>query len=83
LPFNQTVAKEPTPSKNKKYRLPISPFFTESVIGQSNLRQDIILNNNWKTTAADLNEFAIKGFEKEGFADDKWVQVSVPHNWDA
>ncbi|WP_461451544.1 malectin domain-containing carbohydrate-binding protein [Mucilaginibacter sp.] len=47
-----------------------------------NIRQEILLNNNWHTTADEHNINAHKGFEKAGFADKNWLTVDVPHNWD-
>jgi hypothetical protein len=45
-------------------------------------RQDILLNNNWRTVAVDSNSKAYTGFEQIAFADKNWKTVNVPHNWD-
>ena len=46
------------------------------------VRQDIILNNSWKTIANDTNPHVQNGFEKPDFDDSGWQEVDVPHNWD-
>lgn len=50
---------------------------------QSPVRQDILLNNNWRTVADDHNPDAYNGFERAAFKTTGWQLVNVPHNWDA
>jgi len=47
-----------------------------------NVRQDISLNNTWKTINNNTNIHAYQGFEKAGFPVKNWITVNVPHNWD-
>jgi len=51
-------------------------------IAQQRIRQDVSLNNNWKTIADDKNINAYSGFEQTAYADNNWLTVDVPHNWD-
>ncbi|MCU0322239.1 MAG: beta galactosidase jelly roll domain-containing protein [Chitinophagaceae bacterium] len=46
-------------------------------------RQDILLNDNWKTIASDSNQHAFNGFEQSSYKTTNWKTVNVPHNWDA
>lgn len=46
-------------------------------------RQDILLNDNWKTIASDSNQHAFNGFEQSSYKTTTWKTVNVPHNWDA
>ncbi len=46
-------------------------------------RQDIPLNDNWKTIASDSNQNAFNGFEQSSYKTTNWKTVNVPHNWDA
>ncbi len=46
-------------------------------------RQDILLNDNWKTIASDSNQHAFNGFEQSSYKTTNWQTVNVPHNWDA
>lgn len=52
------------------------------VKAQFPVRQDILLNNNWRTIANDHNQNAYNGFERPGFKTTGWQLVNVPHNWD-
>ncbi len=57
-------------------------FTSNLVIAQQNIRQEILLNNHWRTIANEKDINAYKGFEKSGFPDKNWLTVDVPHNWD-
>ncbi len=46
-------------------------------------RQEIPLNDNWKTIASDSNQHAFNGFEQSSYKTTNWKTVNVPHNWDA
>jgi beta-galactosidase len=59
----------------------IAIAFYQSASAQ-NIRQEISLDNNWKTTKDEHNINAYNGFEKIGFRDKSWLSVEVPHNWD-
>ncbi|WP_420148356.1 malectin domain-containing carbohydrate-binding protein, partial [Spirosoma sp.] len=50
-------------------------------LAQPTLRQDISLDANWRTVAAD-NQQAYPAFEQPSFKDNNWKVVEVPHNWD-
>ena len=50
---------------------------------QNNLRQDITLDNNWRSIANDSSQLVYNGFEQPAFNDQTWSKVNVPHNWDA
>jgi beta-galactosidase len=47
------------------------------------VRQDISLNNNWRTIATDSNELLPSDYYRNNIDDRDWKQVNVPHNWDA
>ncbi|MDB4919546.1 malectin domain-containing carbohydrate-binding protein [Mucilaginibacter sp.] len=51
-------------------------------VAQQSIRQEILLNSNWRTIADDHNQNAFTGFEKSNFSDKNWIPVDVPHNWD-
>jgi beta-galactosidase len=60
-------------------------LFTITVVNaytQNNIREDILLNNHWRTIADDKNSNAYNGFESPTFKDEAWTLVEVPHNWD-
>lgn len=57
-------------------------LFATSGFSQSS-RQDISLNDNWRTIASTNNEILSPEFYKNSIDDNAWTQVSVPHNWDA
>lgn len=57
-------------------------FIHQSAIAQQNIRKEILLNANWRTIVDTANINAYNGFEKQGFRDQKWEVVNVPHNWD-
>jgi len=46
------------------------------------LRTDILLKNNWLSTADDKNSNACNGFEQATYKPTNWKPVTVPHNWD-
>ena len=46
------------------------------------IRQDILLDENWKTAENDQNQNAYPNFQNASFTDKKWEKVDVPHNWD-
>lgn len=52
-----------------------------TVFGQ--VRNDISLNDGWKTVASNADQNVFSGFENPSFSTDKWKSVNVPHNWDA
>ncbi|MEO6731677.1 MAG: glycoside hydrolase family 2 TIM barrel-domain containing protein, partial [Ferruginibacter sp.] len=54
-----------------------------AAIAQANIRQDISLDNNWRSIANDSSQHAYSSFEKASFNDKNWINVKVPHNWDA
>lgn len=59
-------------------------FFQISILSSAqSIRTDILLNEDWKSTANTEHRNAFSGFEKAGFNDSKWKRVNVPHNWDA
>ena len=79
--------------KNHTSRLMSQPGFTvfmlltlvfayNPVTAQQNIRQEMLLNSNWRTIADEHNINAHTGFEKADFADKGWLTVNVPHNWD-
>ena len=53
-----------------------------NVYSQNSIRDDILLNSQWRTAANDQNPNAFAGFETSLFNDQSWVVVDVPHNWD-
>jgi beta-galactosidase len=55
-------------------------FTVKTGIAQQ-VRQDILLNNNWRTVY-NADAKANQGFEQQAFADKRWLSVNVPHNWD-
>ncbi|HEY4198098.1 MAG TPA: glycoside hydrolase family 2 TIM barrel-domain containing protein, partial [Mucilaginibacter sp.] len=57
-------------------------FITHSATAQQNIRKEILLNANWRTIVDTANINAYNGFEKQGFNDQDWETVDVPHNWD-
>ena len=57
-------------------------FISKPAIAQQNIRQEILLNSNWRTIANEKDINAYKGFEKVSFPDKNWLTVDVPHNWD-
>ncbi|MBS1520859.1 MAG: DUF4982 domain-containing protein [Bacteroidetes bacterium] len=57
-------------------------FIDQSAVAQQNIRKEILLNANWRTIADTANINAHNGFEKQGFPDQNWERVDVPHNWD-
>lgn len=46
------------------------------------VRQDILLNNNWRTQLDELNAKDQAQFKTADFNDKNWKKVNVPHNWD-
>ncbi len=46
------------------------------------VRQEISLNQNWKTIASGPKPLIEKNFERPNFDDGNWLKVDVPHNWD-
>ena len=57
-------------------------IFAGDAFSQQQVRQEILLNSNWRTVV-DSNNNAFNGFEQSGYRDNNWKVVSVPHNWDA
>lgn len=57
-------------------------FIHQPAVAQRNIRKEISLNANWLTVADTNNINAYNGFEKQGFRDQGWERVDVPHNWD-
>ena len=49
---------------------------------QTPVRTDILLKNNWLSTADDKNSNACNGFEQATYKPTNWKPVTVPHNWD-
>lgn len=49
---------------------------------EKTFRQNISLDQGWRSIADDHNQNAHQGFEKAEFNDKAWKQVNVPHNWD-
>ncbi|MFT3935734.1 MAG: malectin domain-containing carbohydrate-binding protein [Chitinophagaceae bacterium] len=49
---------------------------------QENIRQDILLSNNWKTIAGEDSTTLKGNFWETAFNEKNWKKVSVPHNWD-
>ncbi|MDR0700070.1 MAG: DUF4982 domain-containing protein [Tannerella sp.] len=45
-------------------------------------RNEISLNNGWKTVAGDTGKEPYPGFESVCYNDSAWETVNVPHNWD-
>ncbi|MEO8406241.1 MAG: sugar-binding domain-containing protein, partial [Chitinophagaceae bacterium] len=51
---------------------------------QTSIREDILLNDNWRTIVASENQFPLQNaFSRTNIKDDKWEKVNVPHNWDS
>jgi len=67
----------------KKIKYLIAIFCCSSCLFLQAQRQDILLNNHWKTIANDTNINAHNGFEKSTYPTEQWKLVNVPHNWDA
>ncbi len=63
--------------------LSFSFILLNTIAAQSNIRQDISLNDRWRTIANDQNKNEYVGFEAVNYSDAKWKQIDVPHNWDA
>lgn len=57
-------------------------FIFTNQISIAQIRQDILLDENWKTVADDQNQNAYPNFEYASFTDKNWKKVDVPHNWD-
>ncbi|WP_158827497.1 malectin domain-containing carbohydrate-binding protein [Mucilaginibacter lacusdianchii] len=53
-----------------------------STCALAQLRQDISINNNWRSIANNTQSTAYAGFENQNFDDKVWSHVTVPHNWD-
>lgn len=49
---------------------------------KESFREEISLNENWKTVINETDKTAYWGFEKKDYNDQKWIEVDVPHNWD-
>lgn len=49
---------------------------------KTTFRKEISLNDNWLTTADDINKDAHTGFQNISYNDINWEKVDVPHNWD-
>ena len=49
---------------------------------EKEIRQEILLNEDWLTVANDTNQIAYQGFETHQYKTDNWERVDVPHNWD-
>lgn len=45
-------------------------------------RHEALLENGWRTIAAETGATQVTGFEQPGFDDRAWQRVAVPHNWD-
>lgn len=58
-------------------------MLADPIKAQAPIRQDILLNSNWRTIADDHNQNAYNGFERAAFKTARWQLVNVPHNWDA
>ena len=46
-------------------------------------REDLSLDNGWRTVASATDSNAYRGFTEPGFSDTRWKSIDVPHNWDA
>jgi hypothetical protein len=57
-------------------------FIHQSAIAQQTTRKELSLDDHWRTIADTANINAHSGFEKQGFRDQNWEAVDVPHNWD-
>lgn len=55
-------------------------FCCTHVFGRT--RQDILLDNGWRTTEDDSPSSKYTGFEKNSFDASHWLAVAVPHNWE-
>ena len=49
---------------------------------QNAIREDISLDNNWRSVADDSSQSVYDGFEKSSYNDARWKRVEVPHTWD-
>ncbi len=49
---------------------------------QADVRQDILLNNDWQSIACDTSKTVFDGFQEDGYATNDWITIDVPHNWD-
>src|SRR6185312_1175882 len=54
-----------------------------NLYAQNTIRQEISLDQNWRSVEDDLNKNAFDGFENPSFNDKSWKRVEVPNNWDA
>ncbi len=46
------------------------------------VRNSILLNDNWHTIANETDKHAFDGFQQSDFEVKNWTSVNVPHNWD-
>jgi hypothetical protein len=54
-----------------------------NLYAQNAIRQEISLDQNWRSIEDDHNKNALDGFENPSFNDKTWSRVEVPNNWDA
>ena len=54
-----------------------------NLYAQNKARQEISLDNNWRSVEDDHSKDAFDGFENPSFNDKGWSHVDVPNNWDA
>jgi hypothetical protein len=47
-----------------------------------NPRHEQLLDDHWRSIAAEKDTNKYDGFERSGFDDTSWSTVDVPHNWD-
>lgn len=71
-----------TPAFRKLVWLLLFVWATVPVFAQTQPRQDIALDEGWRSMASDSNPTAFDGFEQAAFNDRYWQPVTVPHTWD-
>jgi beta-galactosidase len=71
---------------NKKHYILFWIFFffafCKSEQNWAQTREEILLNDNWKTTMVETNPNSDQDFSMNSKADANWKTVNVPHNWD-
>jgi len=71
------------PNSYKLYAIGLLLIFINfSTFAQTNIRQDISLDQDWVSVVDDNNREAYPGFETLNYKTTNWQPVSVPHNWD-
>src|SRR5690348_8167910 len=64
----------------KKMKKILYILFFITTVSWAQIREEIPLNANWKTTMVDSNPSSEQDFVNH--SDANWKDVNVPHNWD-